>query len=1471
MTESKQQFYLSPQQNRLWYYEQKGLKSVVQARIKVSGELSILELKDRVAHVARENKILRTIFPDASGRNFPCQEFWENPDAIKGLQFRAVESTTDIDERLRVGASDVNRSMPAMFELVRQKDELFLLVSFSAYMADPYSLIAICEQLNNRTQTDQSKENDVDYFMFSQWQEDLLKGTPDNKNDFWKDVKSISTDHFSSPQNRNYYGLKHSSPIAIPSEIYSRISKGGITLETFMLSCWVILLNKHCKNSNLTLGYSANRREFEDISSLLGLVSKSLPLTVAVHEKASVKDLCREIAASLTDIIKNQFNYNPTPLTGTDEHDIQLPVGFEYLRFIKNSSSSKFILESIYSEIDQHEIKLNVAETEEGTSFHFTFDQHQFSQHSIEIISEQLLFLMHKAMDHLDDPISFAEDWNGIMRGSILSHPFLFGNPCSIGERFEMVARTNAQQIATGFENRNITYEQFSRESDRIASVLAHSFGIVPGDRVGVLMGKSELLPVIFLAVLKAGAAYVPMDPSDSKKRLTHIINDSHCALVIHNLLEEFYNNLGTVPAGVTVDLLKEQKGGDGLLPSVDANAAAYIIYTSGTSGLPKGVVISHQSLINYVDWLKECFGISPADSSVLMTSHAFDLGYTSLWGTLLTGGRVFMIPEYLIQRPEILMQNLLNKKISFLKTTPSMFSLLFDEGGGSAARLLAEIKVLFLGGEKIKIADVEKAWNVNPSLRIINHYGPTESTVGVAAHELKKEWLSYYNRHTVIGSPCWNNTILILDEKLSVVPKGISGTIYVAGANLSSGYYNNESLTNSRFQRHEPTGLLVYNTGDQGLINLAGELEIIGRIDRQIKINGFRVELGEVELGVGLMPEIKQAVVLKSLTHDNQLICYYTSESKVTQETASAFLADILPKYMIPAIWVRLQSLPITINGKVDYAQLSGLAPEADKTKIDGTMTEFESQLVAIWQSVLGIQEIGPYDNFFYLGGDSIKAIKIAARLHKLGYDIKVKDIFELPSISQLASTARKIESAVNGQLLHDSFPLTPIMHDFFDKHPLQPSHYNYSSIFDIGSMSFQNVSQVFKVIFIHHEGMRMSFREITAGNREPYFYSSDDCPEIEYTDLRKVQDKFKAIETKGAEVQAGFSLNGGLLWTAHFFESSDKNYLLLILHHLITDAVSWNILSDDLEYHFEKVASGQPLTLPEKTASFSDWAFHLQQLAGSPVVLDQLSYWRSIPSTPGLAVEDALGSNTYGDEASVRVALAPTETMNLRKNARQGNYMGSVVCGLAAIGLTCKNLFDNEAQVIMMESHGREDLIDLNVSRTLGWFTTLYPIYFRVPSLDVKECVALVADSVSNLPTNGIAFGLLKHSGDNGNELYDIRPSIRFNYLGELGKKAEKKIVNDLNIACGSCKAPQEARPYVLDIVGFMKDGGLEFHIAYSRFQYTEEWINQFVRIFKNYLAEAASLYSDTPMHLALSDGTKVDIENFFTDSNK
>jgi len=1471
MTEPKQQFYLSPQQNRLWYYEQAGLMSVVQGIIKVAGKLSILELKKIVAHTAIKNKILRTIFPDVNGRKFPCQDFYENADVMNVLQFKEVESSSDLRERLRAGAHDVNRLTPAVFELVHHKEELFLLVSLSAYMADTHSILILCDDLNTGSQPNDSEKEEVDYFMFSQWQEDLLKELPDGKNVFWKNSKCMSPDHFSSPQDKNDYGLTHSNTISVPPEIYSVINKGGMTMEAFMLASWVILFKMHCKNNNLTLGYSANRREFGDIASLMGPVSKSLPLSVTVNDDSSVKDLCWDIASNLTDILKNQYNYDPSPLNESHAHNIQFPVGFEYLQLI-GKPSNQFTLQSIYSEADQHGIKLNIVDDRDKTAFHFTYDKHQFSQRSIETLSEQLLCLINKAIGRVNDPISvLVSDWDGIKIRSIRSHPFTFDVPCSVVERFEMVARANAQQLAVGFENRSFTYEQLSRESDRIASVLIDSFGIEPGSRVGVLMEKTEMLPVIFMAVLKTGSAYVPMDPNDSKRRLGHVINDSNCSLVIHNLSEEFYNGLGAVSTGVSVDLLKEQKERRRLLPRIDADAIAYIIYTSGTSGLPKGVMISHRSLTNYVDWIRERFGISPADSSVLMTSHAFDLGYTSLWGTLLTGGRIFMIPEYLIQRPEILMRNLLSKKITFLKTTPSMFSMLFEEGGESAAKLLSEIKILFIGGEKIKIEDVEKAWAINPILRIINHYGPTESTVGVAAHELRKEWTSYYGRHTVIGFPCWNNTILILDEKLSIVPIGISGTIYVAGVNLSSGYHNNELLTKDRFQWNTPTGLLIYNTGDQGLINLRGELEIMGRIDRQVKINGFRVELGEVESGIALMPQIKQAIVLKSHTGNNQLICYYTGESKIAYETASTFLADVLPEYMIPAIWVRLQSIPLTINGKIDYTQLPDFTPETDKKGIDGAMTEFEGQLVTIWQSVLGIQEIGLYDNFFYLGGDSIKAIKIAARVHKLGYDIKVKDIFELPSISQLASSAKKIESGTNGETLRDSFPLTPIMRDFFNNHPLQPSHYNYSTVFDIGSMSLKNVSQVFSVLFRHHEMMRMSFRNNTLGKREPYFYSADDCPEIGYTDLRETKDKFQAIETKGAQNQAEFFLNGGLLWTAHFFESTDKNYLLLILHHLITDAVSWNILSDDLEYLFEKVASGKSLTLPDKTASFTDWAFHLQQLAGTPVVLDQLPHWRNIPPTSSLLVQDESGSNTYRDETSVRVALSATETTNLRKNARQGNYMSSVVCGLTAIGLTCKSLFDTDTQVILMESHGREDLIDLNVSRTLGWFTTLYPICFRLPSLDVKECIALVADAVSALPTNGIAFGLLKYSADVSEELDNIRPSIRFNYLGELGKKVEKKIVNDSNIACGSGKAPNEVRPYVLDIVGFLQGDGLEFHIAYSRFQFTEEWINQFVKIFKNYLVTAASLYSDTSSRLALSDGTEVDIRNFFTDANK
>ncbi|MCP4687683.1 MAG: amino acid adenylation domain-containing protein [Desulfobacterales bacterium] len=601
-----------------------------------------------------------------------------------------------------------------------------------------------------------------------------------------------------------------------------------------------------------------------------------------------------------------------------------------------------------------------------------------------------------------------------------------FPKEATVHELFERQAERTPDAVAVVSRGKRIRYRELNERANHLARLLRDKHHIRPNDRVGLLLGHSARLITGILGVLKAGGAYVPIDPETPRERARFILEDCGARVLLVDASRPpgaLAPNCEILPHDPPPDARTPENPGK----SASARDLVYVIYTSGSTGAPKGALIEHRSLVNYAAWLGREFRFSPGDSAVWQLSVGFDGGYSSLWGMLLHGGAVHAASEEVRKDPVKLGEYLVAHDIGFLKITPTLFSLLLREGGdrGAFPGRPGEggPRVIHIGGEEIIPDDVEAFARRRPDALVVNHYGPTEATIGAIAHPVDPSDSGRFFMRPVIGRPISNTAVYILDEMGAPCPIGARGEIHIAGAGLARGYLNRPGLTAEKFIPHpfsDEPGARLYKTGDQGRRLADGAIEFLGRLDRQMKIRGFRVEPREIEAALVGHPAVREAVVTagKNGAGGRRLIACIVPDRGRGPDPRDLrdFLGKKLPDYMIPSAFTRLEALPLTAGGKIDRRRL----PSPDDVRDEpgenpcAPRDPEEEALAAIWKKILGLERIGIHDNFFELGGHSLAAARIINRVRETFHvEMPVSGLFHDPTVAALAERVRNIRWA--------------------------------------------------------------------------------------------------------------------------------------------------------------------------------------------------------------------------------------------------------------------------------------------------------------------------------------------------------------------------------------------------------------------------------------------------------------------------
>ena len=841
----------------------------------------------------------------------------------------------------------------------------------------------------------------------------------------------------------------------------------------------------------------------------------------------------------------------------------------------------------------------------------------------------------------------------------------------SVKDYIEETEKDFLNKVAVVTTSASITYSELNRKANQLARKL-QSEGIEKGDIVGIGLNPSVELIISMLAVMKSGAAYLPIDLGIPAERLRYIIKDSNMKVLIFskNLTNRGLDIENIIYFDKMEEAGLEEFSDQNLEVELSPEDALYIIYTSGTTGMPKGVKVLNRGVLNYIGWFKEYAGLTSKDRTMLTSSYAFDLGYTGLYSSLLGGCELSLLTKEEYTNPSFLLSYIAEHQITYMKTTPSFFRIISDHDKFQKG-YFASMRLVLLGGENIDLADIMNAHIAYPDLVIANHYGPTETTIGVISTKIDFEQFEDYRKCPVLGKSITNAYAYVLNDDLNLMPLGCKGELYISGECVSGGYLNNDILTKERFlvNSYMPNYLL-YKTGDFAKQFADGSIQFLGRTDNQVKIHGYRVEIGEIESALKLNDNVNDAVVMiRKDENGNHYICSYIVAYKELDITELRhFLSTYIADYMIPRFFIQLERIPLTVNGKIDYKALPEPAVVQSNVEYVAARNETEEQICKIWEEVLKCNKIGINDDFFALGGDSIKAIQVSSRLQNIGLKIELKNIIEHSTIAELVENMEELslkrelaeeekgtkaevsdEALMEIQDYYCNFAEKLEVEEVYGLSPMQIVMYNntvygkgvtpyyHNRTLSVNSeLDMNAVNKAFQLLIDQYQVLRTVYFDDSYGKiHQVSFKHRDGFVHFEdISNMNETEQKFYLDNEVRKDSLKGFNLKNDVLMRVAVYKRKEKGYFVLWSnHHMIIDGWSRMILIQKFFSNLHNVKMGNKAEI--SNVKFSNYIENI----GKRDYGKALNYWTNFlegyTSTALLKrKEDASFENGYAQD---------------------------------------------------------------------------------------------------------------------------------------------------------------------------------------------------------------------------------------------
>ncbi|MDZ8258877.1 non-ribosomal peptide synthetase [Nostoc sp. ChiQUE01b] len=1575
---------LSFAQQRLWFLDQFEPNSPsynIPLALRLVGTLDQTALEQSLQEIIHRHEALRTNFITVDGQ--PTQVIWGlgtgdwelgnsgPPLGIRGngdwgLGIISVVdlqhlSTTERESALQQlaqqqGIQTFDLASEALVRptlLVLNETEHIFLVCMHHIVSDGWSMGVFLQELaalyNAYSQGQPSPLTPlpIQYADFALWQREWLQGDVlQTQLSYWekqlKDAPALLTLPTDRPRPAVQTFVGSHQQFALSVELTERLVKlsqeQGCTLFMTLLAAYATLLYRYTRQEDVLVGSPIANRDRLEVEGLIGFFVNTLVMRTDLAGNPSFRELLarvREVALSayahqdlpfemLVEALQPERNLGHTPLFQVMFALQNAPIPQLELNGL---SVSSFLIESQTAKFD---LNLSMQNIPTGLVGVWEYNTDLFDTSTIERMTGHFVTLLEGIVTNPQQQISQlpllteAEQRQLLVEWNNTQVDYAF-DKC-IHQLFEEQVQRNADAVAVVFANQQLTYQQLNCRANQLAHYL-QSLGVKPDVLVGLCVERSLEMIVGLLGILKAGGAYVPLDPDYPQERLSFMLQDAQVGVLLtqQQLLEKLPGHQAEIVCLDTDWQLISQSSQDNVIADVQDNNLAYVIYTSGSTGRPKGVMIPHGAIANHCCIIQQAYELGKSDRVLQFASINFDASLEQIFPTLIAGATLVLRGSD-VWTPTKFQKTIADFGLTVVNLPTAYWQQLAQEW--VKTQVLdsnSQLRLVLVGGDAM-LPEFVAIWQRSPMscVRLVNAYGPTETTITATLFEIPPQWSEDGNlRKMPIGRPLPNRTVYILDKYLQPVPIGVPGELYIGGVCLAKGYLNRPELTQERFipnpfekaggreqrvagvppvvataKRQEAGGrraeeqgetrevtlhsalsnascynagnprnalapqhsALLYKTGDLVRYLPDGNIEYLGRIDNQVKIRGFRIELGEIEAVLNTHPQVQHAVAIvrEDIPGNKRLVAYVVpSDESLTTNQLRQFLKQQLPEYMVPSGFVTLDSLPLTPNGKIDRKALPTPDGEISREyEYVAPRTAIEKTLTNIWQQLLLKEKISIHDNFFEIGGDSILSIQIVSRAKNSGIQITPKQIFQNQTIAELAKVANTTVSVESKQgVVTGIAPLTPIQHWFFEQNKPESYHYNQSVLLQVPNhLQSELIAIAVKKLLEHHDALRLRFT-LVADEYKQINQGLDDSVPFAVVDLSSTpkHEQPQALEKIATKYQASLNLSTGPIMQVVMFNLGDDSdaRLLIIVHHLAVDGVSWRILLPDLERIYQQLIAQKPIGLSAKTTAFIDWAEKLNNYAQSEILKFELDYWLNQPwakITPLPSdCADIQQENTVSNIASVSVKLSQeeTQTLLLSVNEAYNTQINDIL--LSALVVSIADWTKNSTVLIDLEGHGREELFaDVDLSRTVGWFTSLFPVLLQLPSINQPgEIVKSIKEQLRAIPNRGIGYGILRYlcKYTTVKEQIQTIPAseISFNYLGQFDQVQLETGWKFAPESAGDIHSLKQTRNHLLDINALVIAGELQIDWTYNSHVHTRATVE---KLAQNFIQAIASI---------------------------
>ncbi|NDV10767.1 amino acid adenylation domain-containing protein, partial [Rhodococcus sp. IEGM 248] len=1441
---------LSYAQQRIWFLNRFDPHSPVYNipfAVRLSGTMDTAALLAAIADLVDRHETLRTIYPESE--TGPHQVIVPAAE-ISGAVESAAVTENELATRLLSMASaefDVTTSVPVRAALFETADnEHVLAVVLHHICADGSSIAPLARDLmaayTARTggHTPSWPPLAAQYADYTLWQRELL-GSDDDPDSlltqqltYWRSTLDGLPEQLELPENRTppavtHRGRTHTFTIDAPTHRAAAELARQHTATVFMVlhTAFAIFLARTSGTADIAIGTPVAGRGDPALDDLVGMFVNTLALRTPVDAASSFTQLLTTVretdlaAFEHADVPFERVVQALNPTRSTTRHPL-----FQVMLVFQNQEPPKLELAGLTARIEdidhtatQFDLTLVVSERVDrdgaarGLTAALTYAQDLFDEDTVRGFADRFTRLLEAAVADPDSPVGDIDlldpdekqlilgDWNhtdhATTTDTLVS---IFG---------AQVTRTpDAPAVVDG--NRTLSYAEFDARVNRLARHLITQ-GVGPETIVALRMRRSLDFVVGVYATLTAGAAYLPIDPHHPAERTHFILAVAQPTCMLTTTHDDQDDPPDPVPV-LHLDTIDLSPMSAAPVTDADRRAplrpqnTAYVMFTSGSTGRPKGVTVAHSAIVNEVQWVVEAFDHRSGDRLLQSNAVTFDASTPDLFAPLQVGGCVVLAGPDGQRDPDYLAELIRAQKVTHVASVPTVLTALM---AGRSPDVLRGGRVVYLGGETLSGQTVARLAEFGPAT-VWNQYGPTETTVSVICHRCTQHEESV----VPIGTPQINCHAYVLDHRLHPVPVAVVGELYVAGIQLARGYHNRPALTAERFvaNPYGPPGERMYRTGDLVRWHPDGNLEYLGRRDLQVKIRGHRIELGEIEATLTTHPDITHAAVtVHQGTVTEQLVAYVvpTPGAHVDPDTLAATVGARLPDFMVPSVFVTLDRMPVSVNGKIDRRALP--APTPLNRQFRPPVTPTEQTIADVFTDVLGVDRVGVDESFFALGGDSIVAIQLVSRAKARGVVFSSRDVFERRTVGGLAAVAQRPEDSGQPVALEELpgggigwMPLTPVAAALIERGGGFGRFSQHMWVELPPGIERGGLVATVEAVLEHHD----IFRSRLVGDERGWGLEVGGSDAIDVDGLVRRVEVTADLDEEAAAALAAAQLDAALgrlapttgvmvqfVWLDFRSECSTAQRpgrLLIVAHHLVIDGVSWRILLPDLASAWAQVSAGHAPVLDPAGTSMRRWAHALVEESSAPARLAELPMWQALLQAPDPVVglrpfNAAIDVGSTLDRVEVSVPAPVTASL---LTTLPTLFHGGVEDGLlAALALAvcrwrrARQVFESST-LIQLEGHGRQEQIaaGADLSRTVGWFTTVLPVRLDIGAADLDDAftggagagavVKSIKEQLRSIPDRGIGYGLLRYlNRDTAEQLRSLPAGqISFNYLGRV-----------------------------------------------------------------------------------------------------